>query len=424
MPTGQFTVERVDRVPVEVPYRPVPERNMDRELPHWRYFEVLELELADGTVGHGETMLFYGPGRTEDGDVERALGATAAGLLRDDSLGPGLQMALFDAVGRATGVPAHRLLGDQVRDRVPISWWCIDMPAADWLAEAREAIDRGYTALKLKGRPWFDLRSQIETLDAELPDWFSVDVDFNGTLLDAERALPVLETLAESGIVSHYEEPIDAADADANRRLSRTLDVDTVLHYGDPGPLTAACLRICDGFVVSGGASALAGAASVTAAADMPFWLQLVGTGITAAFSVQCGAVFEQATWPAINCHQLYEHDLLADPIAVEDGLATVPEAPGLGHDVDMDAVESYRVTRPETQPYPLRLIEADWPDGPTIYYSGNDDQLLTHARAGGMPYYEREVSTRTVPDDGSEEWRDLAERAADEPVRAETSRF
>src|SRR5699024_9151874 len=130
------TIERIDRFPVEVPFRTVPGRNLRREIPHWKYFEVFEIELGCGVVGYGETMLYYVDGETDQEAVDRARGANALELLYADSLGPGIQIALFDAVGRALGVPAHRLLGAKTHDRTPLSWWCIDMPPEDWVREA------------------------------------------------------------------------------------------------------------------------------------------------------------------------------------------------------------------------------------------------------------------------------------------------
>jgi len=412
------TVERVERYPVELPFREVPERNMDRELPHWRYFKIVEVELADGSVGHGETMLFYSWGETTDEDVERVEEANAADFLWEDSLGPGIQIALFDAVGRSLGVPVHSLLGEKRHDRTPISWWCIDMPAADWVAEAERAADRGYTNLKVKGRPWFDVLGQLEALDDALPPEFDVDVDFNGTLLDAERGLPFLEELQSFPQVSHVEGPIPQDDVPGNRRLVEELDVPVALHYDNPDAMTQLEERMCDGFVVGGGASGLRDAASVTATADRPFWLQLVGTGITAAFSVHCGGVFEKAEWPAINCHQLYEHDLLETSLPVEDGTTPVPDEPGLGYEVDVDAVERFRCEKPTERPSPPRLIESDWPDGPTLYIAEGEVNFMIHyAMDEGMPYFERGVETRLVPDDGSEAWQNLHDRAAEEPV-------
>lgn len=412
------TVEHIKRYPVEVPFRDVPKRHMDRELPHWRYFEVVEVELNDGSVGYGETMLFYTWGETTDADVERVEGANAAELMWDDSLGAGLQIALFDAVGRSLGAPVHALLGDQVHERTPISWWCIDMPPEDWVAEAKRAVERGYTNLKVKGRPWFDIQEQLEVLDEALPEWFSVDVDFNGTLLDADRGGPLLEQIETFEQVSHIEGPIPQSDVDGNRHLTESLDVPVALHYGDPDPMVMLWERMCDGFVATGGASHLRDVAAVTETAGRPFWLQLVGTGITAAFSLHCGGVFERANWPAISCHQLYMDDLLVNPIDVENGSAPVPDAPGLGHEIDVDTVERFRCEKPTKRPNPPRLVESNWTDGPTMYFSeGKLNFMIEYAMEEAIPYYESGVETRLVRDDGSERWRTLYEETADGPV-------
>lgn len=418
------SVESVETFPVRVPYREVPGRHMLRELPHWRYFEVVRVELASGHAGWGETMLFYTWDRTEAADLERARGANAVDLMWDDSLGPGLQMALFDAVGRATDVPVHALLGEKVRDRAPLSWWCIEMDAEDWLSECRLAIERGYTNAKLKARPWFDLLGIVETLCAELPDWFEIDLDFNDTLLSAEEGLPILEELERHDQVSHFETPIPQADAEGNRRIREVVETPLAHHYGRPDAMSAVCEGTCDGFVLTGGADRLRDEGAVAAMADMPLWLQLVGTGITAAFSLHLSAVLDSSEWPAINCHQMYESDLLDDSIEVEDGTAPVPDGPGLGHRVDRAALERFAVERPDSQPYPERLTEVAWEGGPVIYYAGDDDQLLNHAREGGMPYFRADVTTRFVPDDGSDQWREVHERAVEAPVVEERSLF
>jgi len=115
------TVERVDRTVIELPFREQARDHMFRQCPYWTYFEIVELELGCGTVGYGEDMLYYGWGEITESDVDRTLGADAAELLWDDSLGS-LQIALFDAVAKALGVPVHELMGEQVRDQVPVGW--------------------------------------------------------------------------------------------------------------------------------------------------------------------------------------------------------------------------------------------------------------------------------------------------------------
>ncbi|MFH1571237.1 MAG: twin-arginine translocation signal domain-containing protein, partial [Gemmatimonadota bacterium] len=185
-----FEVEAVERTTVRVPFRPVPERAMDRELPHWRYAEICQVRLRSGAVGVGETLIYYTWGVTGDEDVARVQGQNAVELLWDDSLGAGLQQALFDAVARTAEVPIHRLLGSQANERTPLSWWNIDMPPEDMAGECQEALRQGYRAYKTKGRPWFDLWEQVAQAARGVPETFKIDMDFNETLLDAARAIP------------------------------------------------------------------------------------------------------------------------------------------------------------------------------------------------------------------------------------------
>ncbi len=414
-----FDIESIERTTVEVPYREIPARHMARELPHWKYSEIFQVRLKSGVTGIGETLLYYTWGATDDEDVRRAEGKNAVELLWDDSLGAGLQMALFDAVAKTAEVPIHRLLGQKRHDTTPLSWWNIDTSAEDMAAECQEALRKGYRSYKTKGRPWFDLWEQVEQATAVVPPEFKIDMDYNDTLLTAEQAIPILVELEKYPQIDIYETPIPQKDVEGNRKICEATRVHVALHYGDPDPAIALSQPMCDGFVIGGGARRLLAAGSASAAVDRPFWLQLVGTGITAAFSLHFGGVLSHAQWPAVNCHQLYEHDLLADPIEVVDGYAKVPDGVGLGHEVDWDVVEKYRVAKPPRRPEPERLLETRWPDGRRMYVAntGKVNFMLTVAQQGAMPFFERGVVTELLPDDGSDAWRKLYERARRAPV-------
>jgi len=45
---SSFEIASVDRTTVKLEYRDVPRRNMDRELPHWRYIEICDVTLKSG----------------------------------------------------------------------------------------------------------------------------------------------------------------------------------------------------------------------------------------------------------------------------------------------------------------------------------------------------------------------------------------
>ena len=89
-----FEVASVESTTLKVPYREIPNRAMSRELPHWKWTEILEVKLKSGVSGYGETLLYYTWGVSDQEDIQRCIGKNAAELMWDDSLGAGLQMAL------------------------------------------------------------------------------------------------------------------------------------------------------------------------------------------------------------------------------------------------------------------------------------------------------------------------------------------
>jgi galactonate dehydratase len=407
-------VKRVERTWISVPYREAPARNMIRELPHWTIFEISKVTLGCGVVGYGETMVYYTWGRVTEAAVARVMGRSAAEHMWDDALGAGLQMALFDAVAKASDVPLYRLLGRKRRERPFVSWWAIDMPAEDWVLECRDAAAQGYTDLKTKARPWFDLDRQCRVLTKTLPPHFKIDFDFNSMLLDSSRAGRYLAEIEKYPQVAIYETPIPQSDVAGNKFLRTQTGVPIAMHYGSPPIMTALKEEVCDAFVIGGGASRVMENAAVAAAADKPFWLQLVGTGITAAWALHLGAVLSHARWPAVNCHQLYTHQMIRPVIQVENGTAAVPEAPGLGVELDEDAVARFRTEPLKQEPYPAPhlLIAIRWPSGATSYYA-HARQYWDDFLGGRLPLFPKGVYLERIADDGSREWKDLEARAA-----------
>ncbi len=338
-------------------------------------------------------------GPIEQATIDRLAGTDVLDVPFDDSLGPGIQIGALDAIGRAESVPIHRLLGELVHETAPLACWCIDMPPADWVHEATRAIDAGYTTLKVKGRPWFDLDAQLQTLSASVPDWFFVSIDFNATLHTAEKALDKLQSVEQYPCVSHFETPIDPGATEEYVQLRAALSTPIILHYGQIEPFEAIAAIACDGLLLNGGPGAIRQHARVAAVAGLPAMLQIVGTDISAAFGLHCGSVFEQARLPAVNCHQIFESTLLVDPLEVDSGMSSVPDRPGLGVTVDMAAVRSCETPIHESRPSPERVIETSWPDGKRQNLGPESvNALLTHARdTEQMPFFESSVTTRLI---------------------------
>jgi L-alanine-DL-glutamate epimerase-like enolase superfamily enzyme len=415
----------VERWVVEVPFRDLVQRTtFGIEFPHFRRVEICRVRLGGGAIGLGEMLIYPGgqatPRRTTDAAVKRVQGHSAATVMWDDTLGAGLQMALFDAVGKALGVPVHALVGRQVRDRAALAWWASDLDPEDWASECRTAFKQGYRNIKIKGRPWRDVDAQLAAVQAAVQNTFQLHLDFTRHLPDAERAIPLLIRLQKYPNVTSYEMPIRQDKVADGKRIRAAVRLPIAHHYGNPSAEVQVREELCDAFVmVMGTLGRVLNAGAVCAAFNKPFFLQLCGTGLTAAWTLQLAAVLSHANWAAVTLHQLYADDLLAEPIRVQGGTAAIPDGPGLGIPVNLEAIERFHVKEsPHTPPSsPPRLLEVRWPNGAAYYYSSRV-QLEEDNRAGNLPGFVPGVQTHTRFDDGTAQWRELHAQALKAPVR------
>jgi L-alanine-DL-glutamate epimerase-like enolase superfamily enzyme len=406
------TVERVELTTVKLPMRETPFRHFG-SLRKWRYMHLVELELDSGHVGQGELIRYYWvPGAVRDEQLDRVEGADAARAMWNDDFGFAIQTALFDAVGRALGVPIHALLGDQVRDRVPIAWWCNVLPPEDLAAEGERAIDAGYTHIKMKGRAWRDIREQLDALSDAIPESTSVNVDFNYTLQDAERAPDVIRDIIDTPQLDVLESPIHADDLEGARRLRDEFGdrLDFARHYGRPSEREALCSDVADGMIHDDHPRGAIRAGDACGATGHHLTFQLTGSQVSTLMGVHLAAVTDAADWPIVTCENTYADTLLDTELKLVDGGIPVPEGPGLGARLDPDKVAEYEVEEPDEEPSHPKLLEISFPDGRTMYFDGS----LQRQWNDELPYHVPGVTARIVPKD--EEGREAKfERATEE---------
>jgi L-alanine-DL-glutamate epimerase-like enolase superfamily enzyme len=416
---AKLTITDVERIVVDVPFTPRCQPWNALLVRDWRVVEVIRVITDAGFIGYGETLLHYTWGRVPQEADAQVKGGNPADFLGDDRLGAGLQMALYDVVGQALGVPIHKLFNlPQVRQWCPIAWWNTKMPPEVLADEAREAVAQGYTAHKFKARPWIDVYAQVEAVSSVTPKYYRLDLDWNEMLLNAGNATPVLTELDRYERVAIYESPIFHRDVEGYQHLRRKVLHPIAIHYGQPSFLTAVRAQVCDGFVVSGGVSGVLEKGILAGKFEKPFWLQLVGTGLTTALLLHLGAVLPLAQWPGVSCLNNYSDDLLVEPLDVAGGHMRVPEGPGLGIGVDEAALVRYRMAPPYEIPPPRQLLSVVWPGGRVVHYADMRDGLWADFRAGNQPVQERGVRLEILPDDGTAAWAELYARAKVAPVR------
>jgi len=410
-------IKDIEIIILDVPFYDAAERNMQRQQYGWRICEICRVTTDNGIVGIGETLPNYTWGVVKPEAIERAKGRNPFDLMWDDSLGAGLQMALFDIAGKAAEVPVYRLLGKKQREECGISWWGIDMSPEDYAAEAREAVKQGYTSFKQKARPWWDVYEQTRLTTEAVGPNFKLNYDFNEHMVNAATAVPVVQELDKSPNMALYESPIPQGDIPGNRRLRQQTRTAIAMHYGHPSVMTAVREEICDGFVVFGGASNIMRQAFLAEQANMPFFIQMVGSGITTTMMLHLSAVSTHAQWPAVTCMNMYTDTLITEPIVVRGGLARVPETPGLGIELN-EASLKYRVdTTVKPNADAIYAIVRD--SGLKTWYHGEFGKrgFWEDSHAGNIPLMEHGVRLEQWNNDGSKEWQDMARRVKVAPV-------
>jgi L-alanine-DL-glutamate epimerase-like enolase superfamily enzyme len=385
------------------------------------------LTLENGVVGYGERV-------GDVDDVSEFVGQDALLGLRHFRHA-GVQMACYDAVGKALGVPAHALMGRQARSHIPFAYWTIDLPPALWAEQIERAADLGYTVYKFKYRPWWDPIEQIEAAAKVAPKGFTCWLDFNGHLREARLALPVMQALAEYDCVGGFESPIPQRDVAGYQYLRSRIHKPIAIHYGagcchvhsDPNfdrgaaPFTQINEQLCDGFVFGGDdVETLRSQAAVADEARIPFWIQTVGSALRAAWVMHVASTCRQAVLSSLAAHEVWEENFCRAPHP-EDGWVEVPTGPGLGVAVDEQAVARLRAAKPAAAP--RRITTVVYANGQRWHFGG---ETVRHEAYyfGKLPGFSPGVRLETWEDDDSREFDALFARCVHAPARADSARL
>jgi len=102
----------------------------------------------------------------------------------------GIDMALWDIKGKALNVPVYELLGGAVRDRIRVYSWIGGDRPSDVAKQARERVDKGFTAIKMNATSemhYIDSYKKVQaavdrvaSIRNEVGDDLEIGIDFHG----------------------------------------------------------------------------------------------------------------------------------------------------------------------------------------------------------------------------------------------------
>ncbi|MEU7141806.1 glucarate dehydratase family protein [Nocardia sp. NPDC046473] len=353
---------------------------------------IVEIETDSGTVGLGET---YGDHQYLSRATElaqqligmpasavnaiRLLGAGDTRLLDDNPVAGGLrgtlttdkvrlsvisafETAALDAYGRALELPVHALLGGKVRDRVDYSGYLFykwaEHPAPDAPTDAwGEALDPegvvrlaekfsthgGFHSFKLKGGvfPPEEEVAAITALAKAFPE-HPLRLDPNGGW-----SLATATTVAEqlTGIVEYLEDPTARVDdmAELHRRTGMPLATNMIVTAVDeirPAFDANAVQVVLSDHHFWGGLHATRDLAAICHAYGKGISMHSnTHLGISLAAMTQVAATVAHLDYACDTHYPWQAEDVITAPFAFTDGAIEVTDSPGLGVELDRDAV-------------------------------------------------------------------------------------
>jgi L-alanine-DL-glutamate epimerase-like enolase superfamily enzyme len=268
----------------------------------------------------------------------------------------GIEMALWDIMGKALKTPVYNLLGGKVRDRIPLSYSIPWGEPEQMAAFALEKVRLGHRTVKVKVGN--DAASDIAAVrlvrEAIGPD-VTLRVDGNMGWPTAKHAIRMIRAM-EPYHLELVEQPLAAHDLDGMAEVRAAIGVPLMADESIRSPRSAMevirrkAADIANVYVTEAGG--LLNASRIFAmceAAGMPCMIgSMPEFGIGTAAQIHLGVAMTNLGPDSDTCGVLYHaEDLLTKPLKIEGGFAYPPEGPGLGVEIDMKVLERWRNAPP-----------------------------------------------------------------------------
>ncbi len=319
---------------------------------------IVQIETRDGIQGVGET---YRAATRENVEaaVQQLLGRDVLRMnwrsmpTQDTKIMDALESAVLDLAGKLLDVPVYQLLGGACRDRVECMGWTGRRTPEDAARKAREAMNRGHQIFKFKCSDKDPVRIWSEKIGEYCGSGIRLLLDPNQRWNDVETTLRLMEGV-DPAIMYGLEDPVVRTDYKAFRTLREKLGIPIFIHVSLPygrdlqrseDLIPALRERAADGFNFNGPMIEFVRLAECAALDGLACWHgSEVDLGILEVSALHASAAAPSCTMPSDIFGELVrDDDLIVETIRFENGSALVPQGPGLGVELDLDAVEKYR---------------------------------------------------------------------------------
>jgi len=346
-----------------------------------KYSEVsivlVEVRTDAGIVGVGETLARFAPKAYAEAietllkprlvgqnptdiaalwrSMRRALSGRSGGMLFEAIAG--VDIALWDILGKVANMPIHRLLGGMGRTEVPCYAASVNWGDDAFMERGLDRyLEKGFPRIKVKiANPVKDACRRIALMRKRAGDDVDLCVDSNWAY-SLEEAVEVGRALTDNGYF-WFEEPLRPEDEAGYEELHRRCA--TPLAAGESNYTLDQTMRLVSNRTLSfiqpdvarsGGISETRRMAEFAAAHDVQYAPHIGMSGIIC----ETASVHLAAAMPNIKAMEC-ETDASPFKTAItgaapgadrqKNGMLPVPTGPGLGVEVDWEAVKRLRVS-------------------------------------------------------------------------------
>jgi D-galactarolactone cycloisomerase len=275
-----------------------------------------------------------------------------------------VDIALWDCLGRAAGKPVYKLLGGAYRTRVQpyaTGFYRVEGKSypADAVAEAKRHMAKGFTAMKLK--TGFGVEEDIEYIlgvreGIGKGPKLMIDANHAYNVGAARRILKAIEPAD----IHWFEEPISPEDIDGYRELKTLTNIylaageNEFTKIGFREWIARRAVDILQPDLCSaGGFTECRKISALAQAWHMPIVPHVWASGIGLAASLQFLATIPPAPLALKPIEPMLEYDQSSHPfrqdlihgaITMRDGMVQIPDAPGIGVEINREVIEQYTV--------------------------------------------------------------------------------
>jgi L-alanine-DL-glutamate epimerase-like enolase superfamily enzyme len=400
-------IAHIEQIPITMPLA----KRYDNHAGRMRMYDMdqhllIKVHGDNGLIGYGDYE--DNPTPVPQNVVDSLIGKSPFDFLLNN-FHMALGMALYDLMGKHLEVPAYKLMGQKVRDAVSCAAWTRPCPPDVFAAEVQRAAEQGYRIFKMHSDARYDVIEQTRAAEKVAPPGFKLhwDLNHNRTL---GTILPIIAELEKSPIVGFIEDPLVWTDIDGWRTLRQKMKLPLIMHVPQLGGIQELIHGVADIYMIGGSIGNTLISGFAYGKANIQCLIQQCGNALMKALTLHQAAVLPTATAHTVNIADQFESDIIVGEIPVIEGFSPVPEGPGLGVEIDEEAL-AQAVARQHLPQYDYIGV-LHLPGGHKAYTLGGPNiNSMTGTEEGGI----RGLNYEYWVEDGSENYARVLKRLQDE---------